>query len=76
LKKFEFDPRKKVESDDQHLLLSRSDEVPEGFRQAIEKYYRSLAESSVCDHRRKPLRSRTRPLPFRNSPPCVNFVAA
>ena len=44
LKKFEFDLRKKVDSTDQQLFLSGSDEVPAGFRQAIEEYYRSLAK--------------------------------
>ena len=44
LKRFEFDLRKKVGGDSQQLFLSGSDEVPPGFRQAIEEYYRSLAK--------------------------------
>ena len=44
LKKFEFDLRKKIESDSQQLFLSGSDEVPAGFRPAIEEYYRALAK--------------------------------
>jgi hypothetical protein len=44
LKKFEFDLRKKVDGGDQPLTLSGSDEVPSGFRQAIEEYYRLLAK--------------------------------
>ena len=44
LKRFEFELRKKVDADNQQLILSGSDEVPAGFRQAIEEYYRSLAK--------------------------------
>ena len=44
MKKFEFNLRKKAEGADQPLSLSGSDEVPAGFRQAIEEYYRSLAK--------------------------------
>jgi hypothetical protein len=43
LKKFEFGLRRKSEGGDQPLSLSGSDEVPAGFRQAIEEYYRALA---------------------------------
>jgi hypothetical protein len=46
LKKFEFELRKRVDSDHDALSLSGSDEVPAGFRQAIEEYYRSLAKKS------------------------------
>jgi len=46
LKRFEFDLRKKVETDDQRLFLSGSDEVPVGFREAVEEYYRALAKKS------------------------------
>ena len=49
LKKFEFGLRRKAESGNESLSLSGSDQVPEGFRQAIEEYYRSLA--------RKPLKN-------------------
>jgi hypothetical protein len=44
LKKFEFSLRRKVESTNESLSLSGSDQVPDGFRQAIEEYYRSLAK--------------------------------
>ena len=43
LKKFEFALRRKTDGGDQQMSLSGSDEVPAGFRQAIEEYYRSLA---------------------------------
>jgi hypothetical protein len=43
LKQFEFNLRKKLETGNDSLALSGSDEVPAGFRQAIEEYYRSLA---------------------------------
>ncbi len=44
LKKFEFNLRRKADGGDQPLSLSGSDEVPSGFREAIEEYYRSLAK--------------------------------
>jgi Domain of unknown function (DUF4175) len=44
LKKFEFALRRKAETGNDSLSLSGSDQVPEGFRQAIEEYYRSLAK--------------------------------
>ena len=44
LKKFEFDLRKRAEPAHDSLSLSGSDEVPAGFRTAIEEYYRSLAK--------------------------------
>jgi hypothetical protein len=44
LKKFEFALRRKSDTGDESLSLSGSDQVPEGFRQAIEEYYRSLAK--------------------------------
>ena len=44
LKKFEFDLRRKLGAENETLSLSGSDEVPAGFRQAIEEYYRSLAK--------------------------------
>jgi hypothetical protein len=44
LKKFEFSLRRKADGGDQPLSLSGSDEVPSGFRQAIEEYYRALAK--------------------------------
>ena len=44
LKQFEFNLRRKMESGGDSLALSGSDEVPAGFRQAIEEYYRSLSK--------------------------------
>src|SRR4029077_2919877 len=44
LKKFEFSLRRKAETGNDSLSLSGSDQVPDGFRQAIEEYYRSLAK--------------------------------
>jgi Domain of unknown function (DUF4175) len=45
LKKVEFALRRKAEEGgNDSLSLSGSDQVPEGFRQAIEEYYRSLAK--------------------------------
>jgi hypothetical protein len=46
LKKFEFTLRRKAEAGNDSLSLSGSDQVPEGFRQAIEEYYRSLAKKN------------------------------
>ena len=43
LKQFEFNLRKKLDHGGDSLALLGSDEVPAGFRQAIEEYYRSLA---------------------------------
>ena len=46
VKRFEFGLRRAAgEGDAERLLLSGSDEVPPGFRQLIEEYYRSLARS-------------------------------
>ena len=44
LKKFEFTLRRNTETGNESLSLSGSDQVPEGFRQAIEEYYRSLSK--------------------------------
>ena len=47
LKKFEFSLRRKADAGNDSLSLSGSDQVPEGFRQAIEEYYRSLAKKNT-----------------------------
>src|SRR5262249_49308516 len=47
LKKFEFSLRRKSENGNDSLSLSGSDQVPDGFRQAIEEYYRSLSRKAV-----------------------------
>jgi hypothetical protein len=44
LKKVEFALRRATEAGNESLSLSGSDQVPEGFRQAIEEYYRSLSK--------------------------------
>jgi hypothetical protein len=44
VKKAEFNLRRKIDSGNESLALSGSDEVPAGFRTAIEEYYRSLAK--------------------------------
>src|SRR5438094_815950 len=44
MKKFEFSLRRKTDAANELLSLSGSDQVPEGFRTAIEEYYRSLAK--------------------------------
>ena len=47
MKKFEFSLRRKVDgAGNEALGLSGADQVPEGFRQAIEEYYRSLAKKT------------------------------
>jgi hypothetical protein len=44
LKEFEYVLRRAFQSEDaDRLLLSGSDEVPEGFRELVEEYYRSLS---------------------------------
>jgi hypothetical protein len=44
VKQFEYRLRRELGmADDQKLLLSGSDEVPEGFRKMVEEYYRALA---------------------------------
>jgi hypothetical protein len=47
LKKFEFSLRRKADAGNDSLSLSGSDQVPDGFRQAIEEYYRSLAKKPL-----------------------------
>ena len=45
LKAFEFALRRQIEgAGDDKPLLGRTDEVPPGFRQLVEEYYRSLAK--------------------------------
>jgi hypothetical protein len=47
LKKFEFTLRRKADATtNESLSLSGSDQVPDGFRQAIEEYYRSLSKKN------------------------------
>ena len=44
LKRFEYRLRREVDSDSDELFLAGSDEVPSGFRDLIEEYFKSLAE--------------------------------
>jgi hypothetical protein len=46
LQQFEFSLRKKADPNQESLALSGSDEVPSGFRSAIEEYYRQLAKNN------------------------------
>ena len=50
LKKVEFALRRKAEAGNDLLSLSGSDQVPDGFRQAIEEYYRALAKKNPPQH--------------------------
>jgi hypothetical protein len=57
LKGFEFNLRRLLQPDaDQRLYLSGSDDVPDGYRELVEDYYRELArrrgaDSGACDGR-------------------------
>jgi hypothetical protein len=45
-KQFEYRLRRELAgADEQRLLLSGSDEVPEGFRKLVEEYYRALSRT-------------------------------
>ncbi len=47
LKEFEYVLSRQIDpTDDRDLLLSGSDEVPDGYRELVEEYYKSLAEES------------------------------
>ena len=45
LKRFEFGLRRRVDADENSIVLSGSDEVPEEFRKLVQEYYRSLART-------------------------------
>jgi hypothetical protein len=45
MKRFEYGLRRKVEGDQNQILLSGNDEVPEQFRKLVEQYYRSLSKA-------------------------------
>ncbi|MBM63566.1 MAG: hypothetical protein CL484_11525 [Acidobacteria bacterium] len=45
LKRFEYQLRREVDGESEELFLAGSDEVPTGFRDLIEEYFRSLAEN-------------------------------
>jgi hypothetical protein len=44
LKRFEYRLRREVDSDSDELFLAGGDEVPSGFRDLIDEYFKSLAE--------------------------------
>lgn len=44
LKRFEYRLRREVTGDSEELFLAGSEEVPSGFRDLIEEYFKSLAE--------------------------------
>ncbi len=44
LKRFEYRLRREVDSDSEELFLAGSEEVPSGFRDLIDEYFKSLAE--------------------------------
>ncbi len=44
LKQFEYQLRRQLSEEDAELFLSGADEVPAGFRELIEEYYRSLSK--------------------------------
>ena len=46
MKRFEFNLRRQVESTENAVVLSGTDEVPEQFRQQVEQYYRSLSKGN------------------------------
>ena len=46
VKRFEYGLRRKAEGSQEQLTLSGSDEVPRGFRELVEEYYRALSRRS------------------------------
>jgi hypothetical protein len=47
LTKFEFDLRKRVDTSNDALYLSGTDEVPTGYKDLIEQYYRALSKKTA-----------------------------
>lgn len=45
LKQFEYGLRRKLEGGDREIFLSGSEDVPPGYRQMVEEYYRSLSRT-------------------------------
>jgi len=45
LKRFEFGLRRRVDANEDSIVLTGSDEVPEEFRRFVQEYYRSLART-------------------------------
>ena len=46
LKRFEYRLRREVDVESDELYLAASDEVPPGFRDLIEEYYRALSREN------------------------------
>lgn len=46
LKEFEYALRRQLDAGEEQLFLSGSDEVPEGYREMVEEYYKALAGGS------------------------------
>lgn len=44
LKRFEYQLRREVDGESEELFLAGSDEVPTGFRDLIDEYFKALAE--------------------------------
>lgn len=49
LKQFEYGLRRKLEGGDREIFLSGSEDVPPGYRQMVEEYYRSLSRTTGSD---------------------------
>ena len=47
LKRFEYRLRRELDTDTDQLFLAGSDEIPSGFRELIEEYYRSLSQGQT-----------------------------
>ena len=53
-KQFEYGLRRKIEGGDkEQVFLSGSAEVPTGYRELVEEYYRSLSRTGAATERRK-----------------------
>ena len=46
LKRFEYRLRREVDVENEDLFLASSDDVPPGFRDMIEEYYRALSREN------------------------------
>jgi hypothetical protein len=54
LKEFEYVLRRQVDGpQDERLFLSGSDEVPPGYRELVEEYYRNLSRTGNDSNRRR-----------------------
>ena len=46
LKRFEYRLRREIDAESEELFLAASDDVPPGFRDLIEEYYRALSREN------------------------------